>query len=59
MKGSADTKDGGEQPEEGLDLIPVKAGDYMIHVLLENAKNIKADGDAATLDAMFQLCCCG
>ena len=50
---------GDEESEEELDLVPMKAGDYMIHVLIEKGKNFKAEHDVASVDAIFQLSVCG
>ena len=39
--------------------LELKAGDYMIHVLLEKVKNIKPEKGLAQINAMLKMDACG
>mgnify|MGYP002630424958 CR=1 FL=1 len=44
--------------DDELDIVPMVAGDYMIHVFLQKGKNFKTDDDKDTIDAICQIDTC-
>ena len=54
--GSKGGSSGAKKPEEKSEICTMKRGDYMIHVYIEQAKNIKVDAED-TVDPIVQIHC--
>ena len=57
--GEAGGQPKGEKGSGEVEAVAMKGGDYMIHVLIQKAKNFKPDPEKPAVDAMFQVSTCG